>query len=98
MLTAQVKKVSPLPLDNLEDYLLQIIVLPEHRTLKAIKLTYYNFIECINELLHLYTKSKNNISLNVFITDYYVRKFEKSSDLYRSFFGLTQSWKRFIDS
>jgi hypothetical protein len=32
------------------------------------------------------------------MVDFYVRKFGKSSDLYRQFFGLTQSWKKFIDS
>lgn len=42
-------------------------------------------------------KSKNNVNFNLFIIDYYVRKYEKTGDLYRYFFGLTQVWKRCIE-
>jgi hypothetical protein len=50
------------------------------------------------EVVSEYIKIKTDVPFNLFVADYYVRKYERTSDLYRHFFGLTQSWKRFIDS
>lgn len=48
MISAQIKRGNTFLIDSLEDYLLQMVVLPENRTLKTVKLNYYNFIECIS--------------------------------------------------
>jgi hypothetical protein len=74
-MSAQVKKGSIVTIDCLEDYLLQSVSFPDNYTLKPIKLNYYNFIECITELLNQFAKSKGNISFNLFLVDYYVRKY-----------------------
>lgn len=44
MLSAQIKKGNGFLIDSLEDYLLQMILLPDNRTLKTVKLPYYNFV------------------------------------------------------
>lgn len=44
MISAQIKKGNVFLIDSLEDHLLQIVILPESKTLKTVKFNYYNFL------------------------------------------------------
>jgi hypothetical protein len=98
MISAKIKQGDTLLIDSLEDSVLQAVPLPDSRALKPINLSYFTFIECLAELVHEYSKSKGTISFNLFISDAYVRRFDKNGDLYRHFFGLTRAWKRFAET
>lgn len=98
MFSAQIKKGNSFLIDSLEDYLLQMILLPDNKALKTVRLPYFNFVQVMAEVISEYIKLKNVVPFNLFIADFYVRKYDKVTDLYRHFFGLTQSWKKYIET
>lgn len=47
MISAQIKKGNTFLIESVEDHLLQVVTLPPNRTLKSLKINYYNFIEIL---------------------------------------------------
>lgn len=78
--------------------LLQIVELPENKQIKPVKFTFYQCINTLVDILHDYARSSYQVSLNIFIVDWHVKKYEKDSEIYRHFIGLTYSLKKYLDT
>ena len=99
MISAHIKKGNSFLIDSLEDTLLQIITLPDNKQISPIKYSFFQFICLISELASEFARSPyHDLTFNLFLIDHHIAKHEKDSEVYRHFIGLTQSWKRFLDS